>query len=86
MQLKSIENKLLKAIEGYKDTKNIQQQLESLATAEGLEGDDLTAVVGAVMTRLKNTEKPKKGSKFGKAHNPNKQYANLVQLIQSMRY
>ena len=80
----SEEIKLLKAAEGYKGTKNIRGQLEREASTDG---EHSKIIIDRVMKRLANTEKnlSQTGSKFGVAHNPNKQYQTLSLFIKQLR-
>lgn len=79
----SEEQKLLKAAEGYKGTRNIKEQLMREASTDGYSPD----IVNIVLQRLHNTERQSdcKGNKFGIAHNPNKQYQTLALFIRQLR-
>ena len=79
----SEEQKLLKAAEGYKGTRNIKEQLVREASTDGYSPD----IVNIVLQRLRNTEMQSdcKGNKFGIAHNPNKQYQTLSLFIRQLR-
>lgn len=85
--MKNIIQKLFKSAEGYKNTDNIEELLLKEAIANGLSVNDAQDTVYEVLEKLRKTEqKTEKGDKFGVAHDPNKQYLNLIEKIKSMRF
>lgn len=70
-------NKLIKLAEGYKGYPNIKELLEAEALIDGYDSD----IVTKVLEKLNNTEQSSKGGALGVAHNPNKQWRNLVSLV-----
>jgi mannitol/fructose-specific phosphotransferase system IIA component (Ntr-type) len=71
-----IEETLLQAAAGYKDTSNLRNQLIEEAKAKGYAYPE--AIVDRVIARLNKTETGRKGGAFGVAHNPTNELATMV--------
>jgi hypothetical protein len=83
--MKDLENKLLKAAEGYKGTANVKKQLIAEAKTDGLDDEEAAAIVDKVLKRLNKTETGKRGSTLGKAQNPYARVKRLSALIAGLR-
>ena len=80
-----MEETLLKAAEGYKDTKNIRTQLLKEALLYDISIEEAIELVDKVLARLEKTESGKQGNAFGIAHNPVTQTRNISDRIASLK-
>lgn len=85
INLKGIEETLLKAAEGYKGTKNIKQQLTKEALANGLNKAQAKLIVRNVLMRLDKTESGKQSNAFGVAHNARDQTKHIIERISELK-
>jgi hypothetical protein len=83
--IETLEERLLKAAEGYKGTANIKQQLLGEAAAAGVIGQEAVNLVSKVLSRLQKTETGAVGKTLGKAQDPNDRWRKLAARIQQLR-
>jgi hypothetical protein len=83
--METLENRLLKAAEGYKGSANIRQQLLSEATTAGVTGYIAVQLVNRVLKRLSKTESGTVGKTLGQAQDPNLRWQKLAARIKQLR-
>lgn len=81
----SLEKRLYKSAEGYKNLPSCSKQVYAEALATGVTPEVAAAVTNKVLQALQKTEHAELGSKYGRAHDPMSQYRHLAMVMRQFR-
>jgi hypothetical protein len=81
----ALEKRLYESAVGYKNLPSCAAQVYREALATGIAEDEAARVTNKVIQLLRNTEKAKLGTKYGKAHDPREQYKHLALVIRQLK-
>lgn len=80
-----LEKRLYESAAGYKNLPSCAAQVYREALATGIEPEEASAVTNNVIAALRRTEKVRRGTKFGVAHDPMRQYKHLALVMHRFR-